>query len=536
MATNYPGGVDDFGVPSLPEETPLSSGGDSSRAHTQLHLDEGDAIEALQANAALKGHDHSGDAADIHKGPKLTQANTHQSADTDNGNSSLHHTLGTGPHQAMPGNRVFDYSELVNVPLKICTSTTRPGAPVQGMIIYETNTKCWRQWDLFANNVVVAGLNSTINFNEVNASTPGAGWNVGYDFPSGGGHVATDGTYLKWVEEGDDANKVVMRRTDASDAVTQTDDQIITWKTGDEVIQYPGILTGDSASNDAYFRTNSAGTSYVRVEAGTDFVRLWYTTSGAAGETQLGIINGINTELINTEWRATLIDRTFSLYRTGQLMGTITDTRQQTAKGAANRGWGIGMTAGNRVNPWSAQTSPANIDWVRIQDQAYYASTNRWTILPLGAIPVVRLRQSKNQKLINSGTVIEFSEELEDSFGFFDKNTSQTNVVVREPGLYRIEAALQWDPQYVPDVAHAVVMLNSQETTIRDSKFMRGNVFQPGFSQTLSLSAPLRLAEGDVINLKAKYTASGGLLSQIFSFFDSSSKVNSRLDLTYIGP
>ena len=40
-------------------------------------------------------HDHSSN--------KLTQANTHQSPDTDTATTSLHHTLGTGANQAAPG-------------------------------------------------------------------------------------------------------------------------------------------------------------------------------------------------------------------------------------------------------------------------------------------------------------------------------------------------------------------------------------------------------------------------------------------------
>lgn len=47
-------------------------------------------------------HDHDNGAGDA---PKLAQANTHQSADTDSGTSSLHHTIGTGANQAAAGTR-----------------------------------------------------------------------------------------------------------------------------------------------------------------------------------------------------------------------------------------------------------------------------------------------------------------------------------------------------------------------------------------------------------------------------------------------
>jgi hypothetical protein len=50
---------------------------------------------------ATTGHDHSGATG---HGPKLTQARTHESPDTDSATSALHHTLGTGANQAAAGN------------------------------------------------------------------------------------------------------------------------------------------------------------------------------------------------------------------------------------------------------------------------------------------------------------------------------------------------------------------------------------------------------------------------------------------------
>lgn len=47
------------------------------------------------------GHDHDGTDGG---GPLLTQAHTHQSADTDSGTSALHHTIGTSATQAAAGN------------------------------------------------------------------------------------------------------------------------------------------------------------------------------------------------------------------------------------------------------------------------------------------------------------------------------------------------------------------------------------------------------------------------------------------------
>jgi hypothetical protein len=313
VATNYPGSADTFNVPSLPESTSLSSAGTGSRAHTDHHKDLGDAVVALENNAAQKTHDHSGGSG-FGSTPKLAQANTHESPDTNASTSALHHTLGTGAFQAAPGNHTHDYNTLTNTPWKLCTSSTRP-TPYLGLMIYETDTNAVRVW-----------------------------------------------------------------------------------------AQFPD------------------------------------------------------------------------------------------------------------------------------------ASSPSWRILPIAAIPNVRLRQTVTQQLNHTGTLLAWQSELEDNFGFFNSAASQTDIVVKESGMYHIDAAIQWDPNLVPDTAFAVVCVNTQETTVRNQQFMRGELFTPGFSQTLAVTGKIRLAVNDIIQLKARYTASGGLLSLIFSFFDTPSKIQSRIDITFLGP
>lgn len=156
MGTSYPGsppgsGFDDFSVPSNPEGTPLAEAGSTTRNHPEWHGDAGDAIEALQHMAAQRTHDHSGDATDVVKGAKLTQANTHQSPDTNTGPTSLHHTLGTSANQAMAGNYDFDWNsttspKILHRPYVICTSTTRPTSPFPGLMVFETNTNFLLIW------------------------------------------------------------------------------------------------------------------------------------------------------------------------------------------------------------------------------------------------------------------------------------------------------------------------------------------------------------------------------------------------------
>lgn len=100
--SNFPKQNDRFSVPTDPGSVPLGQRGDASRNHTESHRDLGDSIVALQENVAVLNHDHSGTGA--RPTPKLKQVNTHEEADTDKNASSIHHTLGTGSGQAMPGN------------------------------------------------------------------------------------------------------------------------------------------------------------------------------------------------------------------------------------------------------------------------------------------------------------------------------------------------------------------------------------------------------------------------------------------------
>lgn len=539
---HYPDGFDDFGVPSLPEQTPLSSGGDATRNHTELLEDLGDAVEVIERNVTLTTHDHSGDAnpeTGIQHGPKLDQANTHQNADTDSALTALHHTLGAGANQAAAGNHNHDYNALLNTPWIRCTSTTRPGFPYPGLMIYETDTDRVRVWGTFLANQISAGLDSTENFDQgTNNQNMGPTlWEQWYSQgdTTHGRMAIPNGQDLSWIDQSGFNNRGIARRINPADAVTETDDQVIIWKTGTSVIEWDSIPFDNiigRASNDAYFRMSTDRQSYWRVAVSYDRVYCYYTVNGPANEVRIGE-QTLNTDIANTEWRGELKDRVLTLYRFGQVVATFRDSASVTSKGIAYRGWGIGMCAGQRG---FGQTTPANVQYVRIMDLDYYSSIYRWTVLPIANVPNLRLRQSANQKIINTGSLIEWGEEVEDQFNFFDKNLSKTDIIMKEPGLYQIDAAVQWNPSVVPDTAHVVFCINGIETTVRAQQFMRGQGFNPGFSQTLAVSGKLRFGANDILSLKAKFVSSGNIIDNIFTWFDNGSKVNSRLDMIYLAP
>jgi hypothetical protein len=543
VGINYPGtppgtGFDDFSVPSEPEGTPLSEAGTSNRNHPELHEDINSAVEALQHWAALRSHDHSG-ADDIRHGPKLPQASTHENADTDSGPTAIHHTIGTGPGQVAAGNHTHAAPTLPQAPYVICTSTTRPPNPWVGMQIYETDLKCVRIWDSFGTDDPVTGLNAQDTFPTTFTDAYGrhaldpASWEQWYeDDPADRDHgamgVVAPGV-LTWTDQGTDNNRCIARRIATADKQTITDDQVLTWKGGDIVIEPQGI---DSlwASNDGLLRMSADRQNYWRVKVGSGHVKVTYTTTGPGGEQDLGLLTWIDTRDPDLEWRFELVGRGLTIYRNGQSLGTVKDTKSLTAMGANFRGWGIGMEADDGL---LAQITPGSIQWVRIQDYIYYTSVNHWTILPVARVPIVRLRQNSRQQLQTAGSMLVWDQELEDNFGYFNP-AANTNIVIADPGMYHIDAAIQWDLSVVPDIAAIILVINGLETTTRSHWFQRGGTsYNPGFSQTLSFSGMLRLKTNDVLSVKVKYTVAASLLGQIFSYVDGPGRVTSRIDLQY---
>ena len=157
---------------------------------------------------------------------------------------------------------------------------------------------------------------------------------------------------------------------------------------------------------------------------------------------------------------------------------------------------------------------------------------------------VCRLRQRNPQKLVFSGTILEWQDELEDPYNCFNPAASLTSIVIRQAGLYQIDCAIAWNPQIVPDVAKMVLCINGQETTVRTQQFMRGNLYTPGFSQTLSVSGKLRFNKDDVLTVKASFEAPNNIIGQIFSFVEqvvnavtqqNTSVITSRLDIVNVG-
>lgn len=584
MGIVYPGAVDVFNVPSLPEDTPLSEAGSASRNHTELHEDINSAVELLEEHAAFKDHDHSGDGTAQH-GLKLVQAYTHEAADTDVQASSIHHTIGPGGTQAAAGNHVHDYlgNTILNKPLIICTSTTHPGQPFVGQLVFETDTSAMRVWTTQEASVSTVGLYVEDNFERASNTDLGSSlWEEAYTLTPGNGILATpDGHTASWITAGTQANRVVARRINSTDSVTQTDDQEVSFSTGLQQMTdyryyntgYAIVLVGVglSSSNDVYLRMSSDRQSYIRVRVGLGYIQVLTTTSGHDGEVQFGMFNTTespggapipsgNAGYSSQGWAISVVGRTVSVYNDGTFVGSATDVNNLSSKGSGNRGWGFGMeNAPNTTGKFQlssdefqavnhpgdpiphtytkdglGQNSPCNVTDISAQDVVYYSSTHAWGLLSAGAIPILRISQGVAQNLAaGTGGIIQWDTEAEDTFNFFNPGVSTTDIKIKESGVYSIDVSVLINSAGV--LAPLLDLLISLEIngspTAYNSSGSSGNGFFILASE-YKLSAVVRMAQGDVLRVRAKHSDTVNTFASLPPGF--AAKQGSHLSLVYL--
>lgn len=170
----------------------------------------------------------------------------------------------------------------------------------------------------------------------------------------------------------------------------------------------------------------------------------------------------------------------------------------------------------------------------RIWDQYPGDGSPAWKLLPLAFVPIVRLRQTTTQQIAQAGSVIQFNTQDEDNNDFWDSGAN-TDIVIREAGLYDLDASVAWNSSNVPDTAYIWFTVNGQDTYLRAQMSIRGNTTSPGFAQAVAVSGKLRLAANDVVRVKAGYRSPGGIVGFILSFFDGTTKIASRVEIVYLG-
>lgn len=444
---------------------------------------------------------------------QLAQVNTHQDVDTDLAITSIHHTVGTGPTQAAAGNHAHDYNgaSIFNKPMAICTSTTRPIDPVVGMLIFEQDTNCARVWSEFSGNTLGVGVNYTYAFNSANTpsqlnpslftqlvvqgTTPADGM---MGAPSAGDCI--------WQRGANATCQIVYQAAMASAATTNTDDQIITFTTGKNIIQTAQGY--GSPSNDAYLRMSADGQTYVRFSVQESGVGIYFSSAGEVAEQGLG---GTKTpySTANTTWVAKAIGDTYVLYRNGVQVLAVVDYNNLVQIGEDFRGWAIGMVA---TQGTSAQRLPNDVTSVQIQDNVYHVEALDWQLLNWAAVPHIRVEARFAQTVVRGpkGNVIGYDTVISDWTidPFTNLDVDGSAFTVTEAGHYNVHLSIPWDPAYHGfDQSALGISVNGQDVGRKTVTYMLGNSVAPGFPQTNELFFTYYFAQGDVVRVWAQHNA-----------------------------
>lgn len=537
MGILYPGALDTFSVPSLPEDTSLSSAGTSNRNHVESHEDLGRAVMALEANSAQLTHDHSGGGG-LFATQKLDQANTHQNPDTDLSAMSIHHTIGPSPTQVAAGNHAHDYAgpSIFNKPFIVCTSQTRPVDPFLGQMIFETDTNCYRCWGVFKDaNVVSTGLEYYNTFtsseNSVLRLDPtlfGNTYVVGSSTDNGAMGAAPGSGSLVWkIGSINQPARIIAQAVGTNISTFNTDDQniqatqgVITFGTlgqGGSGGKFPSTIDNYAlsglASNDFYLRMSADKQSYVRFSLLNTGVSISYTTSGPDHEV---VLNGAecDTHTPQTLWEFKARGDTYSAYRDGQVVCSYVDNTGAVRKGADYRRWAIGMAATRGRN---CQFGPNDISQITVFDEPAYATQAIWQLLNIGAVPHVRAESRYSQAVHTNNyqaivpllviwliiiVIIIFWIVDWHVTRFMELERSREIITVQEAGTYAVHASVVWDPAFASfDQSGVAVSVNNEDIGRRNWQFMSGLSRAAAVPQTHDIYFTYYFAVGDQVRV-----------------------------------
>lgn len=443
--------------------------------------------------------------------PQLEQVNTHLEPDTDTYPSSLHHTLGPSATQASAGNHVHDYRgpSIINKAFEICTSSARPEA-FPGKMIWEVDTNRARVWAQFPGERIASqGVYSEDTFDRTSTTDLGSSlWSQWYQVPGSGKMATPSGVSAAWIVGASVDNRCIAQRINSADRYTLTNDQVITFDTNAHVADWSQASKDNPTSNDVYFRMSDDGQTYIRAaltyyKGSTGSIMLAYTTSGPTGEQLLGQLSA-TTNTADIAWQLRLVGNKFEAYMGVEYVGAIMDNQGVTINGY--KGWGIGMTSGlsYHFGSYGGQSLPNEFSDVTIADAVYYGSSPIWQLLPMGDTPRVGLGAGVAQEIHPTGSVIEWDTVVEDNFGLYNPSL-KTAIVVSDPGVYFVHASIAWSTNISGDHAATVIMVNDIPTYHMHWEFVRGYTYTPGFSQTVDVSAYIRLGENDRVGIAAAH-------------------------------
>lgn len=170
---------------------------------------------------------------------------------------------------------------------------------------------------------------------------------------------------------------------------------------------------------------------------------------------------------------------------------------------------------------------------MRIFTDIPVGSSRRWVLMPGGVVPVCRLIQTERQRILSGGSFLEWNSAEEQSEPMF-YTSNRSEVVIPEDGLYEVAGAIAWDPDILfGDNAYTEIYVNGQKTQYIQSQYVRGHIFNPGFSQTVPAGGRIRLNSGDRVSLRARHN---GAFAQWTKSRSSADGIASRLDVVFLAP
>lgn len=188
----------------------------------------------------------------------------------------------------------------------------------------------------------------------------------------------------QWIDVGGQSTFVFHRRIKAADALTNTDDQMITLTAGSIVAETTPTFDPDDASTMVACRmsTDMANFVYFGLLSVTSNHKLvWgYRKAGtfsAPSVTQVNITQGAG-----DVWSLQAVGRVFTAYKNDVAVSTFNDSTNVTNMGASYRGWGWGHQAAARSFN-SAQTTPGSVADIKIQDNPTLTATAPVNVVPI---------------------------------------------------------------------------------------------------------------------------------------------------------
>ena len=115
--------------------------------------------------------------------------------------------------------------------------------------------------------------------------------------------------------------------------------------------------------------------------------------------------------------------------------------------------------------------------------------------------------------------------------------TDTTAFTVKEPGLYDVTAAVNWDPQNTfHDQSMISITVNGVDIGRKNWEYIRGYSYTPGFSQTNEIHLTWRFKVNDVLRVAVRHNAGFGQNSILWWNPTAPNKQVNHLEMAFKSP